>query len=215
MSAWTDHVARWDGCIRCPLAHQRDRMCFARSEWPKGADRPNIRVPCDVLFVGEAPGAVEDGLGLPFTGPAGDKLDQVIERALPSDVTYVLTNLVLCFPREAKARGDNEPDRAEILACRPRLIEFANIARPKLTVCVGALAHHYVKDICKGPIVHIVHPAHVLARMPQAQRGMAFNKCVVQIRSAWDEVLQSGKPTSTKWGDDDAGVEQETYLPEF
>jgi uracil-DNA glycosylase len=39
-------------------------------------------VPADVLFVGEAPGASEDILGLPFAGPAGKVLDSIITEAM-------------------------------------------------------------------------------------------------------------------------------------
>ncbi len=213
MSAWTDHVTKWAGCVKCPLGYQRSLMCFARSEWPQGASRPNVRIPCDVLFIGEAPGASEDALGLPFVGPAGEKMDWVIERALLNEATYSLANLVCCYPREAKARGDNEPERDEIMACRPRLIEFANIAQPRLTVCVGALAHTYVKSICTGPIIYILHPAYILARLPQAQKAMAFNKCAVQIRSAWFEVLKAARTKFTNWGEKDAGVKEEYQIP--
>lgn len=212
MSAWTDHIKRWDGCTKCELAQQRNRMCFARSEWPQGADRPNVRVPCDVLFVGEAPGERENDAGLPFVGPAGNLMDQIIQRALPPDVTYTLTNLVCCYPREAKLRGDNEPEREEILSCRPRLVEFANVARPRLTVCVGDLAHRYVKDICTGPTIDIWHPAYILAWLPQAQKGFASNKCSVQIRSAWFKVLESPRVAFTNWGDKTDASIQERFL---
>lgn len=204
MSAWTEHVTEWDGCIKCPLAHQRYQMCFARSEWPKGADRPNIRLPCDVLFVGEAPGERENDSGLPFVGPAGNLMDEIILRALPSDVSYALTNLVCCYPKEAKESGDHAPKYGEILACRPRLIEFANIARPRLTVCVGDLAYRYVINICKGPRVDIVHPSYILSKLPQAQKGMAANKCAVQIRSAWSQIEVAEPTEFTNWGDEDA-----------
>lgn len=213
MSAWTDHVTQWTGCTKCPLSFQRNQMCFARSDWPRGSNRPNIRLPCDVLFVGEAPGVCENDLGLPFVGPAGNLMDQIILRALSEDITYALTNLVCCFPKEAKERGENEPERKEILACRPRLIEFANIARPKMTVCVGGLATAYVKDICTGPRVDIVHPAYILARLPQAQKTMAANKCSVQIRSAWiQEVMSKPATNFTNWGDKEDASIQEKFL---
>lgn len=191
--AWTAHVEKWKDCQNCPLGQQRDRICFARGT-----------LPCSVLFIGEAPGRDEDSLGQPFKGPAGRLLDQIIERALPSDVMYVMTNLVLCFPREAKARGDNEPERGEILECRPRLIEFANIVQPRLVVYVGSLAEQYVKPICTGPSVRIDHPAYILARLPVAQKGFAINKCVVQIRNAWEDVIQSKTKVFKQWGEHNA-----------
>lgn len=180
MSAWTDHVARWRDCQACPLGKQRNRIVLARGT-----------LPADVVFVGEAPGASEDATGLPFYGPAGYLLDQIIERALPPTVSYVLTNLVACFPRLAKEAGDNEPERSEILACRPRLVEFIDIARPKLVVRVGSLAAEYTSRADDGMrYADIVHPAAIL-RMPLAKKNMALQRAVVILRNVVEDMLQS------------------------
>lgn len=187
LPTWQNFVTKWKDCQACPLCDQRDRIVLARGQ-----------VPCDVLFIGEAPGEVEDSVGLPFRGPAGRLLDQIIERALPQGTTHALTNLVACFPREAKQRYVNEPERDEILACRPRLVEFVNLAQPKLIVCVGGLATEYVDQTDTVLCCNIVHPAYILAHMPAVQKDYAINKCVVQVRSAVDKVSQS--PPFTKWG---------------
>jgi uracil-DNA glycosylase len=57
------------------------------------------RLPCDVLFVGEAPGVSEDVLGRPFVGPAGKLLDTIVERALDGQYDCAMTNLVACIPK--------------------------------------------------------------------------------------------------------------------
>ena len=188
LPTWDEHVARWKDCRACGLCDQRFRICLARGT-----------APCDVLFIGEAPGASEDALGLPFVGPAGRLLDQVIERAVtPLGVTYALTNLVCCFPAEAKATKDHQPTSAEIQACEPRLIDLVNVVRPRLIVCVGALAKQWVDHEDTVTCCDIDHPAFIL-RMPLAQKQMAVQKCVVQVRNAVEDVLQSGR-TFTKWG---------------
>lgn len=181
MTAWTDHVARWKDCTACPLCSQRDRIVLGRGQ-----------VPCDVVFVGEAPGASEDALGEPFVGPAGKVMDQIIERAMPPSVTYALTNLVCCFPREAKARGDNEPEHSEILACRTRLEEFIDVANPRLVVCVGTLAQEYLPPYWEGPRVDIIHPAATFPpRMPRVQAQFAIQHAIVKLRCAVESVVQS------------------------
>jgi len=190
---WALHVAQWKDCVACPLGEQRHRICLARGD-----------IPCDVLFIGEAPGAGEDATGKPFVGPAGALLETIRERALPSDCRVAFTNLVACFPREAKTRGDNEPERGEILECKPRLIEFVNIAQPKLLVCVGSLTHHHIGHKDTIACVDIVHPAYILARMPKVQQGFAAQKCVVQIRNAYAQVLEQNRPY-TEWGAKHAG----------
>jgi uracil-DNA glycosylase family 4 len=193
MSAWTDHVAKWKDCKQCPLCSQRDRICLARGT-----------IPADVCLIGEAPGSSEDALGQPFVGPAGNLLDQIIARALPATVTYVMTNLVCCFPAEAKAEGINEPHLSEIKACRPRLVEFINICRPKLIVCVGRLAEEYVDHGDTVRCIDITHPAAIL-RFPLAQKQMAAQKCIVVIRNAVEFMLASDY-TFTKWGERHANL---------
>lgn len=183
MSTWLEHVAKWKDCQICPLAQQRTNIVLARGT-----------VPCDVLFIGEAPGVSEDALGLPFVGPAGHLIDQIIERSLPEGTTYALTNLVCCFPQEAKARGDNEPEHEEILACRPRLLEFIKIASPRLVVRVGRLAQDYAEHdaygrIAGAEVVDVDHPAYIL-RMPLAQKGMATQRVIVQIRGAIRAIME-------------------------
>jgi uracil-DNA glycosylase len=151
---WQQHVQRWKDCKLCPLCTQRDNIVLARGT-----------LPCDVCFIGEAPGDSENFIGQPFVGPAGAKLDQIIEKAwskaghevdtggqnpdgswitdwAPAELSYACTNLVACFPKLAKEAGDNEPSQQEIDACEPRLEEFIAIARPRLVVAVGKLAEN-------------------------------------------------------------------------
>ena len=55
------------GCVRCPLHQTRTQVVF-------GAGNANA----DLMFIGEAPGANEDRLGLPFVGQAGKLLDKLL-----------------------------------------------------------------------------------------------------------------------------------------
>ena len=167
-------------------------------------------------MVGEAPGTSEDAIGLPFVGPAGMLMDQIIEMSLPPSVTYALTNLVACFPREAKDRGDNEPTPDEIAACRPRLVEFVRLCQPKLVILVGQLAgwqipgaNHFATPeeesiglswIPPGKVLEfcdIIHPAAILwstnhrRRMPLAQQQMATQNCIAVIRRAVDNAIRT------------------------
>jgi uracil-DNA glycosylase len=182
MVTWTDHVARWQDCTACPLAQQRTNIVLARGQ-----------VPCDVCFIGEAPGKIEDDLGAPFMGPAGHLMDQIIERAVPPGVTCALANLVCCFPKEAKATGDNEPTYKEIMACRPRLREFIGIADPRLIVTVGSLAEGFVEDYPSRRRLHIIHPAATFPpRMARIQAQAAINHAIVKLRCAVEALSLTG-----------------------
>ncbi len=216
---WSEHVNRWKGCQRCPLGKQRHNICLARSDWPAGTAKPNLYLPCDIVLVGEAPGMSEDTAGLPFVGPAGEHplygLNTIIEQAIegfPTRFTYSITNLVACYPREAKAKKENEPEHGEILECRPRLVEFINLAQPRLIVRVGTLVQRYMNFDNTIPLVDIVHPAHILRpSTPLAKKQMATNKSIVTIRSAIEDVLQLPRLEWKQWGSKH-GEEDQTSL---
>lgn len=187
MSLWRDHVDRWKDCQDCPLSTQRGRICLARGT-----------IPCDVLFIGEAPGASEDAIGQPFVGPAGQLLDRIIIAALAPEVTYALTNLVCCFPRDAKGRGDNEPEDKEIRACEPRLVEFVNIAQPRLIVCVGKLSTRWIDHRDTVQCIDIVHPAAVL-RMPLIRKDQEVRRQIVTIRQSVNRVMTDDYAGFKQW----------------
>ena len=88
MTPYQRHREKWKGCERCSLYRGRRSVVLCRG-----------KLPCDVLFVGEAPGVSEDVLGRPFVGPAGKLLDEIVERALDGQYDYAITNLVACIPK--------------------------------------------------------------------------------------------------------------------
>ena len=156
-------------------------------------------LPCDALFVGEAPGVSEDCLGRPFVGPAGKLLDWIIDQAMPEEtkLTWAFTNLVGCLPRDPDGRKASEPLPEEIEECAPRLEEFiAKVAKPRLIVCVGDHANHWIigtkwrRHILlgyAGKMIHIVHPAAIL-RANQAQQGLMRQRAEVVLRNVLEEL---------------------------
>lgn len=188
-TAYQSHVARWGSCRDCPLWQQRTRVVLARGQ-----------VPADVVFVGEAPGLSEDALGQPFVGPAGKLLDEIIRRALGGKaVRAAYTNLVACFPREAKESGDHKPSNESIRRCSPRLEEFIGLCRPRAVVCVGALSTkwlHLAVDGSRDDLVveSIDHPAFLL-RMPEAQRDLAVKRCIIRVKGVVEKVIALSPPS--------------------
>lgn len=214
MTPLQQHYQRWSkGCGSCHCENAT-KIVFCRGQ-----------LPCDVLFVGEAPGASEDVRGVPFDGPAGLLLDDIIREAtpmmcccglplngshdhnscgppIPDDVRWAFTNLVGCLPHNES--GKVEPDADQIKSCRPRLMEFVGIARPRLVVAVGAVAEkHLGASLGKG--VHleasgdvrghatvrrwaaVVHPAFIL-RAPIAQKSLLVRRAVVTLANAVEKL---------------------------
>lgn len=178
-------------------------------------------LPCDVLFVGEAPGESENVAVQPFVGPAGRLLDVIIERALGKDsgLAVGFTNLLCCIPREG-VRKAAEPLPEEVGACAPRLREMVEIADGsperetlKLIVAVGAVAQTYLRRGYKHsvelhrrvPLVEIVHPAWILREARQAATGMEISRAAAAIRTALinADALRAAAETAVSYSEDD------------
>lgn len=161
-------------------------------------------VPCDVCFVGEAPGESEDTIGYPFVGPAGQLLDQIIERALLpwqvpgtvgpdyNSIQYALMNLTGCIPRTDDGDKSGAPDADDIIKCAPRLEELLRVCNPRVVVCVGSLSQKWIepgfRHSIKLPpsvekVIGIRHPAFML-RANVNSRGLLVQQSVVVISSA-------------------------------
>lgn len=85
------------------------------------------RLPNDVMFVGERPGAEEHRECIPFCGPAGEELWAGVARILGLQRGQVyVTNLVKTFSTKPPSAEEIARDagllRVELLRCRPRLI---------------------------------------------------------------------------------------------
>lgn len=117
-------------CTRCPLHEKATNVCIA--------GRGVVRKPT-ILFVGQAPGEVEDVRGSIFTGPAGELLEQAIKEF---DLNpHYMTNAVKCFPgKKLSGGGDNEPTKDQIKACLPFLQQEIEALQPKVIVCLGNTA---------------------------------------------------------------------------
>jgi uracil-DNA glycosylase family 4 len=178
------HVSTWKTCTRCYLYECRSKVVLCRG-----------KLPCDVLFVGEAPGESEDVLGQPFVGPAGHLLDGIISRGLPGGTRAAFTNLIGCIPRDGEGGKLAAPSDESVKACSPRLVEFVGIASPRVVVCVGSEAWDWLDPeykhripVSNVPLIKIVHPAAVL-RANVAQRGLMVQRCVVTLRNMAEEYL--------------------------
>lgn len=119
--SYAEVVEKAKGCVLCRLHHSRTQVVFG--EGP---------VPCDLMFVGEAPGEVEDAQGRPFVGPAGRKLDEILASVgLEREAVYI-TNTVKCRPPNNRL-----PQKDEMETCWPYLEVQIKHLKPRIIVTLG------------------------------------------------------------------------------
>jgi len=129
-----DREARLGQLKREVLACKKCKLCEHRRSVVFGEGHPTP----PVLFVGEAPGAVEDQTGRPFVGPAGQLLDRILQGAmgLPRSAVFI-ANVNKCRPP-----GNRDPEPDEVAACLPYLREQVRLLQPKVIVALGRVAAH-------------------------------------------------------------------------
>ncbi|MGY2063641.1 UdgX family uracil-DNA binding protein, partial [Nocardia gipuzkoensis] len=118
-------------CHGCDLYRHATQTVFG--EGPRHAP---------VVMIGEQPGDREDTAGHPFVGPAGRLLDRALDEVeIDRDAVY-LTNAVkhFKFTERGKRRIHQQPNRGEITACAPWLTAELAAVRPRLVICLGAIA---------------------------------------------------------------------------
>ena len=113
------------GCTRCPeLARTRKQVVF-------GAGNADA----DLMFVGEAPGAKEDDLGIPFVGAAGKLLDELLAGVGLARADVFIANTLMCRPP-----GNRDPLPAEIDNCQGYLMQKVELIAPRVICTLGNFA---------------------------------------------------------------------------
>jgi uracil-DNA glycosylase family 4 len=86
-----------------------------------------------VMIVGEAPGADEDRVGLPFVGRSGQLLDRMLAAiGLSRKDDVYIANLLPWRPP-----GNRTPTPQEVAICLPFIQRQIQLADPDILVCVG------------------------------------------------------------------------------
>ena len=119
--AWAPLYEEIADCPRCPLARTRSRTVPGTG--PATAD---------IMLIGEAPGAREDDLGIPFVGPAGKFLDELLAGIGLSREAVYIANVVKCRPP-----GNRDPEPNEIEACADYLDRQIAMVDPRVIVTLG------------------------------------------------------------------------------
>ncbi|MEM9364363.1 MAG: UdgX family uracil-DNA binding protein [Planctomycetota bacterium] len=149
-----------------------------------------------LVLVGEQPGDQEDLVGLPFVGPAGRLLDEILaEVGLDRNEIYV-TNAVKHFHHRdtGKQRLHLKPSARHTAACRPWLdAELATI-RPKMVVGLGATA----ASVLLGPAFRITKQRGEVHTTDYARWTMATYHPSAILRSANADAQQKMRQLLTE-----------------
>lgn len=153
-----------------------------------GQGNPNA----DIMFIGEAPGADEDRLGLPFVGVSGQLLDKMmLAIGLSRQTNAYISNIIPWRPP-----GNRNPSAVEIALCMPFIQRHIELVAPKIIITLGSTAftslinttetiskargswHSYQTPKLSAPVLvmPVFHPAFLL-RTP------------AQKKSAWRDFL--------------------------
>ncbi len=137
------------------------------------------------MFVGEAPGADEDRQGIPFVGPAGQRLNHMLrELGLERHQVYI-ANVLKCRPPRNR---DPKPD--EVNVCSKFLEAQIRAIQPQVLIALGRHAGMLMlrRDLqlremrgrawtyeqpaanLKIPLYITYHPSYVLRRESDARR---------------------------------------------
>lgn len=167
--AWDKLKNECASCRGCTLCETRTNLVFG-----VGDER------AEVMFIGEGPGEQEDLQGVPFVGPAGKLLDDMLEMIdLDRNKVYI-ANVVKCRPPHNR---DPKPD--EQAACRRWLERQISLVNPRIIVCLGKIAacavisesfritreHGYWFNISGRRVMATYHPSALLrdvSKRPEA-----------------------------------------------
>ncbi len=121
MTDYPDLVQRISTCEKCSLSQGRNKSVPGDGS-----------LDADIMFVGEGPGFHEDRQGLPFVGPAGNLLNEMLSSIGLARQDVYITNMVKCRPP-----NNRDPFPAEIRSCSPYLDAQIGLIQPKVIVTLG------------------------------------------------------------------------------
>lgn len=120
-------VEAFDGCA---LKLTANKTVF-------GGGNPDAKI----MLIGEAPGADEDRLGIPFIGRSGHLLDKILQAVGFSRDDVYITNVLPWRPP-----GNRTPTTAEVAVCLPFLKRQIEFIKPSALVLLGGSAANALFD---------------------------------------------------------------------
>ena len=122
------------------------------SGWARGVGAAlGLSDTAPVALIGESPGRTEAQQHVPFVGPAGKLLDEMLVHAGLLRADVFLTNTLRCFTTN---KSRLTPEHAA--TCRHFLDDELRIVHPRAIICLGRFAwENFVGEECVGPLNQI------------------------------------------------------------
>lgn len=191
------------GCTKCALN-------FSRKKSVPGTGPAQA----EILLIGEGPGFYENEQGLPFVGPSGKFLDELLLKAGLDRSKVFITNVVKCRPP-----GNRDPQPEELAACGNFLDRQIAAINPRVIVTLGRFSmakfmpnakisaiHGQPEWINDRLIVPMYHPAAAL-HQPKLRQTLEddfshLQEWVQKVKDLKPEVVQEEEVPSTESGDE-------------
>jgi DNA polymerase len=183
---WDQLKTAVSSCTRCNLCRTRTKTVFGigdqKARW---------------MFIGEGPGRNEDLQGLPFVGPAGKLLDNMmVAMGLKRGENTYIANIVKCRPTDVNKR-DRPPEEDEANACMPYLQRQIALIQPTVIVALGKTAALTLLKLdpstpvskLRGkvyrhgeiPLIVTYHPAYLLRSLKDKSKAWADLCLAMQV----------------------------------
>jgi DNA polymerase len=174
-------------CHRCPLYQT------AKHAVPGEGD-PNTKI----VFVGEAPGRVEDETGKPFVGRAGKLLDSLLASINLPRKSVFITSVIKHRPPK-----NRQPKSSEIKKCSYWLEDQLSIIKPKIIITLGRFGLEYFlpkkkisqihgtiqKIVIKGKKILIFPVYHPAAGLRSTRNKKKLFADFQKLRQALDDII--------------------------
>ena len=167
---------------------------------------PTVPERAEIMFVGDAPAYHDEKKGMPFAGPAGEKLNGILKAMNLSRQMVHVSNILKYRPALPNQTTNNRlASEAELATSKPLIDQEIQAIKPKVIVTLGQVAGSFfsgsdadIDSIRQGkyeylgiPVIPTYHPSFLLHSQETSDK-----------RALWEDMLKVmellGMPISDK-----------------